>query len=564
MFSHIGIKNFATVDQLELELTAGLTTITGETGAGKSVLLDAIGLVMGARGNTQILRDESSNAEITAGLAVPATGAVGEWLAQRDLIAEADTAGKVDEIEIIMRRVITPSGRNRAYINGSAVNVADLKQLGSQLVDLHNQHEHQSLLVTATHQHMLDNFASHDTLTTEVANLSQQWSQIANQIDALTDNSDAKAAQLQLLRYQVQELEQLALQENETSQLAEEQKQLAGADTILASLDYAITSCEATDDSSALNQIQQAIQHLKLQIDAVPALSNCIELLNSAQIQLQEASLELNRIAQTISPDPARLADVESRLDTIYSIARKHKVEPEQLIESLTAMQAQIEALSDSSLKVESLEKEQQRIAKKYATASKRLSQSRLTASKKLEQLVSKKLGELSMAHCTFKITLTPVTTSKLPAGGQENIEFLISTIPDKAPQALAKIASGGELSRISLAIQVVTAQTSTIPVLVFDEVDVGIGGGVAEVVGNLLRDLSQATQVLCVTHLAQVAAKGSTHLRVTKSLSKTHATTRIDTLNKTERKKEMARMIGGIEVTKSTLAHAAEILETA
>lgn len=586
MLSHLGIKNFTTVDSLEIELTQGLTTITGETGAGKSVLLDAIGLAMGSRSTGKALRNINKNAEITATLYAPNGGSASQWLTTKDLLAEPaapmETTTKptkspakqlkcrakaqipATEIEIILRRVIMPNGRNRAYINGVAVNIAELKQLGCQLVDLHNQHEHQSLLNTATHGALLDDFAGHQATTKQVVEIAKQWSKLESSIRKLKDNNEAKEAQLQLLRYQIEELNQLALKDNESTALAAEQKQLANAESIIVGLNIARECCESSDASSALNQVQLATQSLSPHLTDLPALASCIALLNSAQIQIEEASLELNAVAESITPNPARLQEIESRLDAIYTIARKHKVEPESLIETFASMQQQIDALCDNNNKIELLEAQKNQLEIQYLSMAKKLSQSRKRSATKLSKLVNQKLSELKMGHCEFVTTLKPRETLTPFSTGQETIEFLISTIPGKPPQALAKIASGGELSRISLAIQVVTAQTSDIPTLVFDEVDVGIGGSVAEVVGNMLRDLSQSTQVLCVTHLAQVAAKGKTHLLVNKALSKTSATTHIEALDEKSRANELARMMGGLEVTDSTIAHATEMLETA
>jgi len=558
MLAHLCIRNFTTVATCDLELAPGLSVITGETGAGKSVMLDALGMALGDRSNTNILRDEKRNAEISASFQIKEQSQLHQWLIEHDLLTNDD------EPEAILRRIITPSGRSRAYINGITVTIADLKTVGEQLVDLHNQHEHQSLLNKRTHQQLLDNFGDSNKQRISVEALAKQWQALERQIKQLSEQNAAKDSRLQLLSYQVQELDKLALENNESNALAAEQKKLANAESLLQGLNEASQHCDNDESTGAITQLRHAAQLLKKQVSDLPEISSSLELLESGCIQIEEAHNELIAITDNLNIDPQRLQIVEDRLDTIYTVARKHQINVEQLFELHQQLAQELADLEGGDARIEALVQQQQDLQATFIVSAKKLSKLRRSAAKKLTKAVNAKLNELQMAHCQFEIAIEALTDSSPAPSGLEVIEFIISTVPGKPAQALAKIASGGELSRISLAIAVVTAQTSNIPTLVFDEVDVGIGGGVAEVVGNLLRELGQSGQVFCVTHLAQVAAKGNTHLLASKSISKTAATTQVLSLDTQARTAELARMMGGIDITDSSIAHAAEMLQSA
>ena len=560
MLTHIAIKNFTTVEQLALEFATGLSTITGETGAGKSVMLDALALTLGSRGNTNVLRDESQAAEVTASFSLNTQSAAFTWLRDKELI-------EADSDEVICRRILKSDGRSRSFINGSPVNLSDLKAIGEQLVDLHGQHEHQSLLNKATHQQMLDAFGKHQNLQFEVAQIAQQWSAVQREINEFRTANKNPEARQQLLAYQVQELDKLALSEGETKKLEDEQKMLANAEDLLRQLQIATDLCDSDsgdNNSGALTAARQSIIQLNESVRSLPELQGAIDLLDSASIQIEEALSEMQASAERVQIDPQRLRDVETRLDAIYAIARKHNIKPEQLAAQHQTLTRELKALENSDEVIAELLTKQTELTTQFDKKAQQLTKKRSAAAKKLITAVSKKLTDLQMKHCKFEVSLSERKADAPSSSGHESVEFLIATVPGKPTQPLAKIASGGELSRISLAIQVVTAQTSDTPTLVFDEVDVGIGGGVAEVVGNLLRELGKTCQVFCVTHLAQVAAKGSQHLLVSKEISKANATTRIDCLDNESRKIELARMLGGLDVTASTLAHASEILESA
>ena len=558
MLTHLCIRNFTTVDQCELELSAGLSVITGETGAGKSVMLDALAMALGDRASHQVLRDESNNADISASFRLQEKTALLNWLHAHDLSNEDDPH------EAILRRVITPSGRSRAYINGSPVNIADLKTVGEQLVDLHNQHEHQSLLDKHSHSELIDNFGGHQAQLAKVKDAAEQWQALERKIQQLTAKNDSKEARLQLLSYQVEELDKLALEANESETLASEQKKLANAEQLLLGINEAMQACNGDESLSALSLLQLSQQRLSQLTVDLPSLGPALELISSAAIQAEEAFNELSAEQSQLSINPERLQWVEQRLDTLYSIARKHQVPVEQLFDTHQQLAQELAELEGGDKKISALKEQQKALQKKFITAAKKLSKQRQSVANKLSKAVNAKLDELQMTHCQFAIAIDSLTSESPNTAGAESLEFLISTIPGKPPKALAQIASGGELSRISLAIAVVTAQTSNIPTVVFDEVDVGIGGGVAEVVGNLLRELGQRGQVFCVTHLAQVAAKGNSHLLAQKSVSKSGATTSITELNTDKRTAELARMMGGLDVTQSSIAHATEMLESA
>jgi DNA repair protein RecN (Recombination protein N) len=559
MLNHLAISNFTTVDSLELDCAAGLTTITGETGAGKSVMLDALALALGGRGQVSLLRDDNRQAEIAANFHIGSD--IKSYLKNRDLL---DNDNGEDSSEVLLRRVIKPDGRSRAYINGSAVKLGELAALGEKLVDLHGQHEHQSLLNKASHLQILDDYAANAALKEQVKHLAAQCQSLQSTIAKLRNNNADKAARLQLLEYQVTELDQLAVKVGEHSQLENEQKKLSNAQALLHDINHAAQLCDNEQNSGGLSKLQQALQTLKQASEQLPELGNAIELLDSACIQVLELGGELEAISSSVVPDNARLADVEARLDTIYSIARKHNVHAADLFDLHSSLTNELATLQGGDERIEQLDSELADRTQDYLAQAQALSKTRKKAAKQLTAQVNKKLASLQMKHCDFSIALHASKQDQLAVNGLETAELMISTVPGKPPQALAKIASGGELSRVSLAIQVVTAQTSNVPSLVFDEVDVGIGGGVAEVVGNLLRELGKCSQVFCVTHLAQVAAKGQQHLLVSKRVSKKSATTSIQLLDNTARKAELARMISGLDVTDSTRAHAKELLESA
>ena len=553
MLTHLIVQNFALADHIELAFDQGMSVITGETGAGKSILLNALGLALGDRADTGAIASGADRAEISATFDISRISDARDWLADRELDAED---------ECILRRTVSRDGRSRGYINGAQVTVKDLKALGDMLIDIHSQHEHQSLLKRDTHRRLLDEYADTRALAGEVESIAQEYQQTSAQLERRSQDSEEMQARVQLLTYQVEELAALGVTEGETGKLEEEQRRLSGAESIINACRVAVDACAENDEINALTLIGQAISALR-EID-LKASRDIVEMLESSRIQLQEAAGDIARLESDIELDPARLELVESRLDDIYQAARKHRVEPDALPGLLDELGTELESLGNSDEEIARLEKALAALESDYGKAAARLTKARTKAAENLIAAINEQLGQLGMGGARFDVALEPREGAEIHPAGREQIEFLISTNPGQTPRSLNRIASGGELSRISLAIQVVTADTSDTPTLVFDEVDVGIGGAVAEVVGTLLRRLGQKAQIVCVTHLPQVAAQGHHHFRVVKQSGSDAASTAIEALAPDEKVEEIARMLGGKALTKQTLAHASEMFQAA
>ena len=547
MLCHLHISNYTIVDQLEMEFLPGMTVITGETRAGKSIMLDALGLCLGDRADPATVRGGTARAEITATFDISDVPAATRWLESRELASDD---------ECILRRVITREGRSRAFINGNSCTLQDCTQLGELLIDIHSQHAHQSLLRRDTQRRLLDDYAGQGKAAKQLEQLASEWLRRRRQLNELTAASDEQSARAQLLAYQVEELDTLKLGDGELAALVTEQKQLANAEQILQVTQQALDLCEAQEDGA-----RAALQLLQSDALAGTTIDNARELLDSATIQLEEARNELRHHLEAVEIDPGKLADIEHRLDTIYDIARKHRVQAPGLAELHRALREELDGLTGSSARVEELAAELDKWQADYAVAAGKLSAARAKAATKLQKKVEAQLADLAMEQCRLRIALHPRDSDDPHPQGREDIEMLISTNPGQEPRPLGKIASGGELSRISLAIQVVSASVNTVPAMVFDEVDVGIGGAVAEVVGQLLRAMASASQVLCVTHLPQVAAQGHQHLQVAKTADREQAWASLNQLKADGRVEEIARMLGGIDITEKTRAAAKEML---
>ena len=559
MLHHLAIQNFALVDKLNLELGSGMTVVSGETGAGKSIMLDALALTLGNRADAGTLGPHADKTEISASFDVSNNPDAEAWLTEHDAATE--------EAECILRRVINKDGRSRAFINGVPSTLADIKALGELLADIHSQHEHQSLLKKDTHRKLLDEFSDAESLALEVKAIAKQYGEKQKQLANIISNSEEQTARFQLLSYQLEELEQLGLKANEVADLESEQKRLANGETILNNCQTAIGLCKGEDEGSAIERVSQALNLLS-SLDQ-SELKSIVEMIESAQIQLDEAMQDLEHFCMDFDLDPGRLKEVEARLSAIYEISRKHRVDPSDVHNLTSELSSELEGLKDLDSQTELLESELQALMQRYTEKASELSKIRKTSGKKIQSSVTKRLASLGMDGAKFVVELSDRNSNEKTKGephpnGFEDIEFLISTNPGQAPKSLNKIASGGELSRISLAIQVTTAGTSRVPCLVFDEVDVGIGGATAEVVGELLRTLGKSAQIICVTHLAQVAAQGHQHLTVAKSSKGKATTSKVTHLNESERIEEIARMMGGIDQTKQSLAHATEMFESA
>ncbi|MDD0973307.1 DNA repair protein RecN [Pseudomonas fontis] len=554
MLVHLSVHNYAIVEHLDLELARGMSVITGETGAGKSIMLDALGLTLGDRADSGVVRPGADKADILATFDLIDIPEARTWLAERDL----DSDGPC-----ILRRVITAEGRSRGYINGTPCPLSDLKALGELLIDIHSQHEHQSLLKTDTHRRLLDEYAGAIDLARQVQLAAQRWRQTRQELERLSNSGDEQRARHQLLSYQFEELENVALGENELEQLEQEHKNLTNAEALFGICRQVIDHCSESDSGNVLSALTASLNRLTAVQSAPKALGEAVNLIASAQIQVEEAVGELNRFLDNFDADPARLQSLEERLDTLYTLARKHRVHPSELSNLQQRLMEEIESLNANDESIERLADELSAYARHYHEKAAELSALRQQAATQLAAAVEQEIQRLGMPGGRFSIELHANSSDDLQPYGLELVELLVSANPGQPLKGLAKVASGGELSRISLAIQVITAQTSRIPTLVFDEVDVGIGGPTAEIVGQLLRRLGDRGQVLTVTHLPQVAAQGHHHLFVHKVRNSDATHTAVANLGKRERVEEVARMLGGIDLTKESLAHARKMVVT-
>jgi DNA repair protein RecN (Recombination protein N) len=561
MLVHLSISQFALVEHLELELKAGMTTITGETGAGKSILLGALGLALGNRIDGNIVRNGADKADISATFII--SEKVIKWLDSHDYPIEDDTC--------ILRRVITQEGRSRGYINGRNASATELKALANQLIDIHGQYAHQSLMQKDAPRKLLDNYANTRNLYLKTKQAFQAWQEKLKQKNNLQEDSAEQQAQRQLLTYQVQELDSLQLEAKEVAELESELKRLSNADAIMLSGQQALTLCadgnsddssssSASSQDSALQQVQQAIQELDQIDDDNEVLKESREFFNQAQIQLIEANEALHNYINKVEINPQRLQQIDQRLGAIFDLARKHQVRAEELYDKWQELSDQLNALNFSDDDMEALIQQVAELEQAYLKQALQLSKKRHKAAGKLDKEVNTHFEALALGNARLQ---TEIQSDEKQAysHGIDNIDLLVQTNPGMPMGQLCKVASGGELSRISLAIQVITAQTSNIPSLIFDEVDVGIGGGTAERVGRLLNQLGQHSQVLCVTHQPQVAAQAQNHLQVSKISGDEQTFTNIRPLDNKQRTEEIARMLGGVEITQHTLDHAQEML---
>ena len=555
MLVHLSVHNYAIVEHLDLELDAGMSVISGETGAGKSIMLDALGLTLGDRADSGVVRPGADKADILASFDLHDIPEARAWLAERDL----DNDGPC-----ILRRVITAEGRSRGYINGSPCPQGDLKALGELLIDIHSQHEHQSLLKPDTHRRLLDEYAGSQELARQVQLAAQRWKQTRNELERIANIGDEQRARHQLLSYQLEELDNLALGEDELEQLEQEHKNLTNAESLLSACRLVIEQCSENDAGNVLSALTSSLNRLSAFQGQPGALSEATNLLASAQIQVEEAVGELNRFLDHFDADPERLQQMEERLDAIYTLARKHRIQPTELGAMQQQLFEELESLNADDQAAERLSDELAAFERHYQEKASELSTLRNNAASLLASAVELEMQNLGMPGGRFNIKLSANSSSEPHPNGLEQLEFLVSANPGQPLKALAKVASGGELSRISLAIQVITAQTSRVPTLVFDEVDVGIGGPTAEVVGQLLRRLGERGQVLTVTHLPQVAAQGHQHLFVHKVRDSDATRTAVSKLDSAQRVEEIARMLGGVDLTEESLAHARKMVSSA
>jgi DNA repair protein RecN (Recombination protein N) len=559
MLVQLEIRNFAIIDDLSLELGPGLSALTGETGAGKSILLDALGLLLGDRAESDSIRSGAERAEISASFQLEDAPAARDWLRARDF----DVGDGPDAC--LVRRVVARDGRGRAYINGSPASTRDLRELGEHLVDIHGQHEHQSLSRREVQRELLDGYGGHAALCAQVAAQAREWQQLDARIGELSQKTSDGGMRLDFVRFQVQELEALNLQPGELEQIDQEHKRLSNAGRLIEQGQRALQLLYEGERGAAYDLLTQA-QHLLADLAGVePRYGETAELAGAALIQVQEAADTLRRTLDGLELDPRRLQEIEQRLADIHAIARKHRVAPAELGTHLEGLRAELRVLENSAVEIGRLEQAREQAARAWLEQARLLSQARRKSAKRLSAAVSEILRTLGMPQGEFRVALdTPDPAPAPRAQGLDQIEFLVSANPGQEPRPLAKVASGGELSRISLAIQVIAANATHVPTLVFDEVDAGIGGGVAEIVGRQLRALGAQRQVLCVTHLPQVAAQAQQQLQVRKEVKLGQTYTRIRALDDKDRVEELARMLGGVDITAKTREHAKDMLKRA
>ncbi|MDF1779839.1 MAG: DNA repair protein RecN [Alcanivoracaceae bacterium] len=550
MITHLSVRNFATVESLELEPSKGLTVISGETGAGKSIIIDALGLALGERADAAAVRAGSERAEVQATFDIRDCPSARQWLAERELDADDDC---------ILRRTVREDGRSRAYINGSPVPVGEVRDLGDLLISIHSQHEHQSLLKKETQRDLLDSYASAAALASDVRRQWRLWHQANKAHAEALAKANEQGERQDLLRFQLEELDAFGLSENELSELETEQKRLGNADSLIRLCQQSLALLYEGEDGTINDQLGQCSHWLADANAEDVALNNVLSGVESARLQVEAAADDLRHYLDKLEVDPERLAFVEERLGQAWSLARKHRVRSEELFAHHQRLLEESGTLEHYDEHLAELEASARKAQTAYEKSARKLSDLRRKKASELASGVLKHLKTLGMAGARIEIALQPCDAG---ADGMEQIEFLFTANPGQPLKPLAKVASGGELSRVSLAIQVICAQTLTVPCLVFDEVDVGVGGGVAEIVGRLLRELGEHAQVLCITHQPQVASLGHHHWHVLKQQSKTSTHTRILSLDIDSRVKEVARMLGGVEITESTLNHAKEMLQ--
>ena len=547
MLRTLSIRDFVIVDTIELEFSSGFSVFTGETGAGKSILIDALALALGGRGDASVVREGAARADITAEFS--ASAELDAWLAENEFTNEEGGA--------LLRRVIDNAGRSKAFINGIAATATQLRELGEKLVDIHGQHAHQSLLKQDMQRVLLDNQAGLQEEVKAVASAYKTWRALARQREEFETNAKNVLLERERLEWQVGELEKLSVKPGEWADITNEHSRLSHAASLIEGAQDALTLISDAETAPMLSQLSSLNIRIGKLVDLDAGLQPVLDALEPARIQLQEAVYALNDYLSRVELDPARLREVETRLENIHSASRKFHVAADDLPQELEILSAQLKQLADAS-DLDALRAQEEKLRAAYMTAAQKLSKARAKAAKALGDAVTVAMQELSMTGGKFAIALQSCEPASY---GVEQIEFMVAAHAGTTPRPLAKVASGGELARIALAISVITSSATATPTLIFDEVDSGIGGGVAEVVGRLLRRLGQDRQVLCVTHLPQVASQANQHFQVSKQSSNGKTASSIVALDDHARVEEIARMLGGLEITATTRTHARELL---
>jgi len=556
MLAHLSVRDFAIVERLDLDLHAGMTVLTGETGAGKSILIDALGLTLGERASTKVVRKGAERAEVIAVFELGSDCDAARYLAEQDLVSSDD--------ECILRRIIGSDGRSRAQVNGRPVPLQTLRELGDSLVDIHGQHEHQSLLKSAAQRRILDEYAGHGEALEALSSLHEQWQTTRDEIEELSGGPEQRTQRLDFLRYQVKELDTLDIRSDELESLDQEHRRLSHASELLAKSGRSVDDIDGDSETSLTARLGSVLTALEEMAVMDSGVENIRALLDGAGIQFNEAAAELRRYRDRIDIDPGRLQAMNERLTAIHDTARKHQVESRELPALHQRLRQEIAELEGSSARLTELQSALEDLLQAYAGAAAKLHDSRVRAAEKLSDAISANIRALGMPQGRLHIEVEANFQAPPSRSGVDSVAFQVAINPGQPLLPLAKVASGGELSRISLAIQVIATQSSGVPTLIFDEVDAGVGGSVAEIVGRELRCLADNRQVLCVTHLPQVASQAQQHVQVQKRSQRRQTHTDLRSLSGEGRVEEIARMLGGVTITDQALAHAREMLERA
>jgi len=548
----IQIRNFAIIDSVQLEFNTGMSVLTGETGAGKSILLDAIKLVAGDRAESDSIRSGCEKAEISVCFKLQGSAGAHDWLAQHEMDADG---------ECVVRRVLHANGRSKAFINGYNATLMQLRALCDRLLDIHGQHEHQSLQRPQVQRQLLDTFLGEPALLDDVQRKYDALQSLQRRLDDAQSGARERDQRIDLLGLYCEELNQLSLGAGEFEVLQDEYKRLSNAGRLLDGSAAVLAQLYDDEDRNVQSALSLCAQQLGELVETDNALAVSHELISAALIQVQEASLELRNYRDGIELDGARMESLNQRIATAQNLARKHRVEITQIVEITDQLNRELEDLQGDNFDIDAMQCELDKLRDDYRFSAGELSLKRQQTATILSEQITRVMQELGMEGGSFVIE---VDSGNVPAAhGSDEIRYLVSANPGHAPKSLARVASGGELSRISLAIQVIMSESSQIPTLIFDEVDSGVGGGVAEIVGKKLRLLGRERQVLCVTHLPQVASQAHHHFRVEKSSQQGQTSTAVLALGEDERLEEVARMLGGVRITEQTRAHASEMIAT-
>jgi len=557
MLLQLNIQNFAIVRSLDIDWQSGMTTITGETGAGKSIAIDALGLCLGDRATTNVVRPNCKKADLAATFETKKNKLAKAWLKQHELVSEHDN-------ECILRRVISAEGRSKSYINGSQVPLVQLKEIGQLLINIHGQHDHQ-LIVKANQQcRLLDNYANHPALLSEVKHYAQQWNKLNKELDSLQRGKQQREAEQQLIQYQVNELDEFSLQPGEFSTLEKDYKRHSNAQDLLDSTLSSLQVLSENENFNILDALRECTENINSIARVDNQLNDVASILSDTLIQLDEANSDLTHYYQQLELDPQNFAMIEDRYSNALLLAKKHQLSPENLVSFHGELRQQLASISGDETRINTIIEELEVTKQHFHETATTLTKSRKKSAENLSKLISKSMQELNMPHGQFYIAVDSINgnhTDAINTNGADTISFQVSINPGQALEAMHKVASGGELSRISLAMQVILADKVITPTLIFDEVDVGISGPTAAMVGKKLQQLSKNTQVICVTHLPQVACKGHQQLFVSKLTDGEFTETQVNELSESKRVKEIARLLAGDKISQHSLANAKELL---